>query len=1015
MNIILKYHPAEPGRIFFFLFSLWALSPAFAPAQQVGVEVRPSGPVRISASPGSILGTAFRVVNKSAEKQSYDVTLVLPGGWRNITRESQFDLDAGQTDARLLSISIPLETGPSEYNIRYEVRDRSSSLHTASATLQVAIAPLYKLALTLLEAPRFVVAGNPYKISYSLENRGNTVTEVQLSTRSSPELPTRLDSVLVTLAPGEAKDLSLEVETEMLEAKVDNLIELFARSTADASVSVRGSSVVEIVSQSTKKDEVFHELPVYVRLRGLTQDGRHSSQVEVFGSGSTTEERTDRLEFLVRGPETQSKSVLGQRDEYRLSYKSGRTEVFAGDNSYSLSPLTELGRYGFGVGGRTGMGDFLVGGYYNQTRYYEPAQKQTAGFVAYQPNEETEVGLNYLKRQDLVDGDVVTLRSLSRPLTGMDLDLEYGLGSRDGKKDNAYGIRLSGRRERMSYDVRYVQAGTNFSGYFKDVNFKSVGFNVEPLKNVKMEAFARIEDRNLGRDSLLSTAPYDRYYRVGANYSDFLAVYYRQTSQEDMLPESKYRNLEDAFQVRVGQDVLGASVYANFDLGTTQNRLPDNTKSYSFKRVALYTSVKPIATHSYSTSLEYSSDRNIITDEPQERLSASLSAWILFGQATQFQMNLYGSRLNAATNQTYSLLEFSIDHIFPFQHRIVLRGRRSVISSSFDVDRVATHETAFALEYAIPLAIPLKRITAVGQLRGAVVDEEGKGVENVLVNVAGSAAITDRNGQFLFPTLQPGPVYLSVDRSSIGFERTTSQLLPMQIEVGGGKETHVELNIIRSSTISGTMQLYGAKEQGLGDSSRPELVELKGQPGVFLELSNSQEILRRVSDNRGKFLFTDLRPGRWTLRVAGGDIPEYHYVENETAEFELKPGSKVDALMKILPRKRTIRIIQEGTIIQEQKKDERKPEVEKSETPIPCIVNVAPRQDGFVLQFSSWTTRTKAERLVAEAQRLFGYKATIHSANVPGLGIRYRVQMGLFKTREEANEMCRNLQQLQYE
>ncbi|MGB2868902.1 MAG: SPOR domain-containing protein [Bacteroidota bacterium] len=989
---------------------------AVVSARQEGVDVRPSGPARITASPGSILATAFRVVNTTQDKQSYDVELVLPTGWRTITRESQFDLDAGQADARLLSVAIPLETGPGEYNIHYRIRDRSASPHSADASLLVVVAPVYKLALTLLEAPRFVVAGSPYEISYLLTNRGNTVTEVQLAVRINPELPTHLDSLLVKLAPGEARALVLKVETEVLEAKVDNSVELYAKSSDDSTIFVRASSVVEIVSQSTKQDVVFHELPVYLRLRGLTQEGRNSSQVEVFGSGSTTEERTDRLEFLFRGPETQSKSVLGERDEYRINYKSGRYEVFAGDGSYSLSPLTELGRYGFGVGGRAGVGDFLVGGYYNQTRYYEPAQKQTAGFVTYQPQEGMEVGLNYLRKQDLVQGDVVTLRSLSRPLGGMDLDLEYGLGSRGGIQDNAYGIRLSGRREGMNYDLRYVQAGTNFSGYYKDVNFKSVGFNVEPLKNVKMEAFARIEDRNLGRDSLLNTAPYDRFYRVGANYSDFLAVYYRQTSQEDMLPSPKYRNLEDAVQVRVGQDIVGVNVYANFDVGAAQNRLLDNSKSYPFKRVALFTSLKPVATQSYSTSFEYSSDRNILTDEQQERLSASLSGWILLGQATQFQVNLYGSRLNASTNQTYTLLEFSLDHIFPFQHRIILRGRRSVISSAFDVDRIATRETAFALEYAIPIAIPLKRITAVGQLRGVVVDEEGKGVENVLVNAAGSAAITDRSGEFLFPALQPGTAYLNVDKASIGLDRITGQLLPTQIEIRGGEEGHIELNVLRSSTITGTMQLYGSKEQGLGDSSRPEMIELSGQPGVFLELSSGREILRRVSDSRGRFLFTDLRPGHWTVRVVGGNIPEYHYVENESAEFDLKPGSKAEILMKVLPRKRIIRIIQEGTIIQEQKKEERKPEVKKPEpSPAPCIVFAAPRGSGFVLQFSSWTTKEKAERLAAEAERLFGHKATIHSAKVSKLGTRYRIQLGVFKTREEANEMCRNLQQLQYE
>ena len=50
-------------------------------------------------------------------------------------------------------------------------------------------------------------------------------------------------------------------------------------------------------------------------------------------------------------------------------------------------------------------------------------------------------------------------------------------------------------------------------------------------------------------------------------------------------------------------------------------------------------------------------------------------------------------------------------------------------------------------------------------------------------------------------------------------------------------------------------------------------------------------------------------------------MPQYHYLEKDTFEIELAPGEKKEILIRVLPRKRTIQMIEEGeTLIEEEDK-----------------------------------------------------------------------------------------------
>lgn len=889
--------------------------------QEQGILVKPANESRIQAQPGKIITVSFSVTNATTSKQQYEARLVLPAGWRAFVKETPFELSANQSDIRLVSFFIASETPAGQYEVQYSVKDNAVPLHIADGILQVTISAVRQIELKLLESPRFVVAGAPYKSTFLLTNKGNTYSSVRLSVNSPNDFPVQLDSSRIHLAPKENRSIVIQVTTDAeLTEKIQHAAELVGVVEQDSLITVRATSAVEVISRASNAIEQYQLLPLLAKLRFVGEKESPATQLEISGSTSLTEDRKDRLNLLIRTPDTQTRSILGQRDEYYLGYQREGYELYFGDRNFSLSPLTEFGRYGFGAGGKITVQDVSVGGFYNESRFIVPQQKEYAGFLSYKVREGTELGVNYLKKNDPKESDIVTVRSLVKLFTNTDVDVEYGVGSSGNTKDDAYSARINGREKWISYDVRYVRANPQYPGYFKDLDFKTVSLNIIPMSGLRVEAYARDEQRNLRlrQDTMLFYAPRDQYYQLGVGYSDFLSMYYRINVQEDRLPNSKYNRSEEMIQIRAGYNFPSINFLVNADLGTTTDKLLQ--KDSPSRRYSLSTNFRPIDNQSYGLSVEYSKDQNLFNDETQERLSASFSMWVLLGARTQLTASFYGSKTSAEVEQTYSLIEIALEHAFPFGHKIAMRGRETFITPATE-----GREIAYSAEYSIPLNIPLARLKNAGQLRGKVIDvETGKGTENVLLYVGGATAVTDRLGEFFFPALKPETQFLQIDMSTIGLNRVPSQPMPKEVVIRGGEEARVDIGVVRSATVSGVITLHGFAKTETGDSTAGPIVELGGHPSAVLELSNGVEVNRRVADNRGRFVFADIRPGKWKLQVIDGNLPEFHFLEKDAIELELQPGMKEEVSFKVLPRKRKILILQEGKVLEAGKPAEQK-------------------------------------------------------------------------------------------
>ena len=931
----------------FFIFII-----VFAQAEDNGVEVLALGPEMREVKSREIVVIPFRVSNTDSKTHEFIGKLNLPEGWLPITGEFPFKLDPGKSEVQLISFFVPQTALARSYEITYLVRDRAFPSISDRHSIMVVILPVAKLKVEIQKAPEYVITGEDYQSCFIIVNEGNVVITIGLEIESGNDYPASADVMKFQLLPGESKTAIVTVKTdEKMHRELRHRLELKARilelkyNTITTSV----CSWVKIVPRITAVEDPLHKIPVKVKLRSVMEEDEERKggfQSEISGYGTLDEEGTKHIDFLFRGPDIQEKSIFGERDEYRLSYWTDDFELHLGDRGYSLSPLTEMNRYGRGIEGKLNIGTFDLGGYYQKNRWIEPAHEGVAAYLYYNIGEDQKVGVNYLEKNGNNPFNIWSLQALLEPMEDTYLELEYARGEKEYKeKDNfsdAYRIRSYGRYE--NYGIYYwlegIYAQPDYPGYYRDMKFVSTGMSFPISNNLEVVAYGFQQIKNLALDTNLP-APFEKSYQLGLNYrpagGTALSLEYRKAYHQDYLTETSFNYSEETLRASMGRSFEKLSFYSSIEVGKTYDNLTSLLSDLS--RYGISAVWQPTSGQRYSGYFQIGDSYNY-TGEYQRNVSIGLSGYFEIGDRTSLKASLQ-------TNEQYSsyirdIADISLNHQLSNDHNLSFHIRHTS-SKNTSQDK----ETTVMLEYIIPLEVPVSRKMSVGGIKGQVYDTEdnGRGIPNVILEVKGATAVTDKNGEFIFPSLKPGRYYLKLDKASIGMDRVAVPKTPMEVVVEGGKEIEVKLGIVRSANLRGEIMVYrplnnndftsgdanNSEYYVIGDgnnnnsnsnhSGKEELIESYGLANILVELTNGLETQRCITDKNGYFGFEELHPGKWTLKVYTDNLPRYHYLKEDTFEFELNPGDKRETLIKVLLKTRPIRIIEEGEILLEEDKN----------------------------------------------------------------------------------------------
>ncbi len=911
------------------------------------IEVRPTGEELIETEPKAVVTTAFRVTNLSSSEQDFVAEIDLPEEWKLITREFPFPLSPNQTEIKLVSFHIPSYAHAGRYTLTYRVHSRDNPSLSDQYSFTVIVSTVRKLEIRVIKKTDYAIAGEKYSILYQVKNRSNQAESFMIAISNHDDLEVFIDRYEYTLNPGESIQIPVKIQSEEnIKRQIEQVIFAELISKTSEEIMARVSSKVIIISRNIKRSLPYRYFPLQTSLRAFrtfNMKDKYGFQLDIKGEGALDEKGKKNLEFHLRGPSAYGKSVLGRYDEYNVHYCTDMYSIKLGDLRYSLSQLTENSRYGRGVEGTINFDNFKVGAYFQKSRWMFGPTREIAGFVDYYLNKDNFIGINYLNKEvDDQVNDIYSVEGNFKILEDTDIQLEGSVSNKNGKTEYAQFFNFSGLEKGFAYSLRYIYATLNFPGYYRDTKYLTANVTVPILSNLRLSGRIQDQKRNFDLDTTRYSAPYTKQYSFGLNYylkSDFrLSLMMRQRSSEDRLPAHLFDYEEKGFVLQLDSRLkyVGFSFYTN--MGETYNKITKQSAKMSRYRFSSSLYINKWQRYSFYALYDESSIYRIGNSK---RWTLGMDCDIHFSDKFYFSLRY---KTNSSTEEYYTnrdLLEGYLRYKLPNDHRISLQCRQTLLKNSID-----KKETAFLLNYQAPINIPIGLKRYVGSVSGQVYNmETGDPLKDIIIRLNNFSVVTDKNGKFIFPALNPGKYFLSVDKATIGLDKITVPDTPMSIEVQPKQEKEIIIDIVKGAALAGQINIY--KYVSADDSSynKQIIIEEKqkttrkfylvgegkdggslykngGIPNIIVEIQNGDEILRAVTDGQGRFKFTELKPGTWRVKLYDDNLPPYHKFEKEIFSVELKPGDKHDKHIRVFPIKRKIKFKNSGGTLKEESKEE---------------------------------------------------------------------------------------------
>ena len=877
-------------------------------------------------------GAAFPVVEE----------LQHPPGWSPMFSPEVYTLEPAADQHRLLAVAIPANTLAGEYSLTYRAWPQDRKSLARKVHIPVTVGQEQALALAVVEAPGAVIAGEAYRVGVDLMNRGNVALEVETSVFSSDRFAFDEPPSSWSIAPGGSETLWITVQArDDLTRSIRHHVRVTARiRNADQNREFVENILTEVLPPVGTGPDPFVRLPLRLTVGGVTEEGRSSWQGELVGSGPLDERGRRRLELLLRAPGNRNESAFfGKREEYRARYTSPQFTLDVGDHYFGLSRLSNNFSYGRGATLRFQPERHTKLGLHWSSDPVDSRRRRWGAYLRGQLGGRLWAKAGFLEQTNGLtsneDGRIYSLESglaLSRhEIVQVEVALHDQEETGPTGDDQAYRVVLRSERDRRRVILERIRAGKGFGGYYQDYEQTSGLLQWQHSRHLRSHfSFQRSGDleRDRGDQGLdqggFTYRPVDspRSYSLEGRHA-FLKP--GAGSSEPGYDETSLR--ANASLMRGRQ-----SLNAFLELGRQRGYGRSDTKSITRFSLLANLALSRRASVYLQGQLSDRDDLGGGLLGSGSYLSASVN-WRPRKRvrlSVRTSANNLSSRVRRETFQLDSTLKAGLSD------RLDLEIRARYYDSEFEKGR-----SGVRVALTRGLGVPVRRRSSVGGVEGRVFSADIQGappLPGVIVRLNDLATLTSANGSFFFPAVKPGAYRLSIDQSSLGLNRAPRSRLPVTLNVQGGKTSRVEIEIVRVASLRGKVTVFasgavldtedtvdtdpataaseiyleGTASQTISLHSGAERVlrPSHGLANILVELSDGTAVLRRYSNAAGDFDFTDLTPGHWTLKVYEAGLPPYHVLEQQQMNFLLKPEDTVEVELRVIPRLRTIRILE---------------------------------------------------------------------------------------------------------
>lgn len=886
-----------------------------------GVEVVLASPAAQTIQPGGTVTASFRVTNKTGKALQFSETLELPAGFRAVSpTPALFQLEAGELDIRLITFAVPKTVGAGKQRVSYIVTAPQDGTVRAVVPLEIAVPRLQAVRSETEQKPETSIAGLPFEARVRFTNTGNEPEAIDIQVVSSPELPVTWEPKQLVLKPGAGAQVFARVRTDRARSRTSHSLTFRAVRAGTKDVVSEETVLTDLVPRIAGEPMVHYPIPSVARLMIPQEGGRGSLITELSGGGPLGPNSKDRIDYLVRYPNGQLTNSLAQIDEYRFDYYRPDFDYGIGDRTFSLSTLTENFRYGRGVQLDRKISKLAMGGWYVRSRFEDPSSEEGALHLDYDAWPRVTMRANHLWKRDndiehahLVD----SIEGLARlPGDGrIDVEVAQSHGDRDTipVDDNAYHVLSTGPLSAdADYTLEKLYAGPEFKGRVQDADLTVASASFPVTNQIRGNATVRTFKNNLAFDPAVAVAANELLYQAAASTalstSASLTAQFRAFQRQDELPPADFdfRETTGLATLSLAHRKIAATLSAE------RGDLEDALEARSFPIERYLTQVNYQASPEDSYAIGYSIGPSPLSGSRLRNTSLTGSVNAKLSSKVTAQVNYVKNRTDSPDNsprrQTEQVLT-QLRYALAEQQSLDLRARHLIPD---DGDTTSS----YLFSYTAPFTTPGRRLKDIAILSGRIFEADSpdkRGVGNVQILAGSAITVSNPDGRFFFPPLKAGALDVRVDKVSLGRGRTTAVPYPIQIDVTTARPATLQIPVVRAGNLTGTVTLFAPT--GPPDEADPKAREYQESgpaTNVLVEATDGKEIQRRLTNPSGAFLFDDLRPGTWKVKVFTETLPPDHTVESGEGSYDVVGGATRTVAIKVVPRFRPIKILEEG-------------------------------------------------------------------------------------------------------
>jgi hypothetical protein len=769
--------------------------------------------------------------------------------------------------------------------------------------VQVRVKSTGRIQSRVLDVPAQAVAGDSFTSTLWLRNAGNAPVELsyRIRHRHVAELAPRQGTL--SLAPGEARQIPLEVTLAGIRNRAVGRIDV-ELITDGVAIDARSGGTFQILPRAHVLD-AWQLLQSRVEARFVARDaatGRTSGwQPSISGGGVLDEGRADELRFQLRGPDRRSRGSFGASEEYWLRYSRPGFSAGAGDLTYGLSPLTEPGRLGRGVTFDVDRESWGATAYVMRDQFGDSAAGQSGIAARVTADAGREFGIQFLERTDSDAGRIWTARARTALGTQSELDVELGRSVEGKVSGSALRFALRGGHGALRYYALGWSADSRFLGPLRDRMYLTTGFDLARPGSWGFKGYFRAQDWNLepleqidpdlhGLMPLtdrMASAPRERQVSLGTSRSPWnganatLDIVRRDRDARD--PATRATALE-SWSGRFGfsQAWRDLSLVYSVEQGRAVERGVDTRFATASQMVSgSWRITRGVTLGGYWMQDEQSE----LDDRDPRRVSRGGNLHVTAG-AWSMTLDSQSSRSAFGRSGIHALS----------LRREAQGGARTALSARRIEGRFA--RTDFMASFSVPFGMPVKRQSGVTTLRGRVFDAEtAAGIRDVVLRIGGVVASTNAKGEFRFPAVRPGVHQIVFERGLPDVSLVPAAGGAYEFRATGGEAPQLLLPMIRSASLMVTLSLRDDQER------------LAPAQGLLVNFRQGELVYRRVSDAAGIARLAGVPPGEWRISVTEDSLPPGFDPAATDLVLVPAPGESVRAELTFSRRRREMQML----------------------------------------------------------------------------------------------------------